>query len=80
MTTIHRMGTAVALATALVEAHNRGAVVIASNSDHERIRELYGWAFVTPVHERHAVGATAERRGLRPAVLIVSDETILRGS
>ena len=69
-----------ALATALVEAHNRGAVIIASNSDHARVRELYSWAFVTPVHERHAVGATAERRGLRPAVLIVSDETILRGS
>jgi DNA adenine methylase len=68
-----------ALANALRAAHGRGAAVIASNSDHERVRELYDWAFVTPVHERHAVGATAERRGLRPAVLIVSDETILRG-
>jgi len=70
----------VALAAALYAAHERGAAVIASNSDHERVRELYSWAFVTPVHERHAVGATAERRGLRPAVLIVSDETILRGT
>lgn len=69
-----------ALATALFDACERGAVVIASNSDHERIREFYAWAFVTPVHERHAVGATAERRGLRDAVLIVSDETILRGA
>lgn len=69
-----------ALATSLHEAHDRGAVIIASNSDHERVRELYHWAFITPVHERHAVGATAARRGLRPAVLIVSDDTILRGS
>jgi DNA adenine methylase len=67
-----------ALAVALTEAHNRGAIVIASNSDHERVRELYAWACVTPVNERHAVGATAERRGLRPAVLITSDATILR--
>lgn len=70
----------VALADALYAAHTRGAAVIASNSDHEYVRELYSWAFVTPVHERHAVGATAERRGLRPAVLIVSDDTILRGT
>lgn len=69
-----------ALATSLREAHQRHAVIIASNSDHEHVRELYHWAFVTPVHERHAVGATAARRGLRPAVLIVSDDTILRGS
>lgn len=70
----------VALSQALGAAHARGVAVIASNSDHERVRELYDWAFVTPVHERHAVGATAERRGLRPAVLIVSDDTILRGT
>jgi DNA adenine methylase len=69
----------VALASALQEASNRGTAIIASNSDHECIRDLYHWAFVTSVHERHAVGATAKRRGLRPAVLIVSDETILRG-
>lgn len=69
-----------ALAQALVEAHNRGAVIIASNSDHERVRELYTWATVTSVHERHAVGATGARRGLKPAVLIVSDSTILRGT
>jgi DNA adenine methylase len=69
-----------ALADALYGAYTRGATVIASNSDHERVRELYSWAFVTAVHERHAVGATAARRGLRSAVLIVSDDTILRGS
>jgi len=68
------------LATALREAHERGAAVIASNSDHERVRELYTWATVVPVHERHAVGATAERRGMKPAVLILSDDTLLRGA
>lgn len=69
-----------ALSSALADAHNRGAAIIASNSDHERVRELYAWAHIVPVHERHAVGATGERRGLKPAVLILSDETILRGA
>lgn len=68
------------LSTSLKEAHERGAVFIASNSDHERVRELYTWATVVPVAERHAVGATAERRGMKAAVLILSDDTILRGA
>jgi len=68
----------IALAIALRAANERGAVVVASNSDHERVRELYDWASVTPVSERHAVGATGARRGLRAAVLIVSDETLLQ--
>jgi len=70
----------VALAAALRGAHERGVVVIASNSDNERVRELYSWAFVTPVSERHVIGATGARRGKKPAVLIVSDETILKGT
>lgn len=69
-----------ALAQALREAVARGVVVIASNSDHERVRELYAWAHVVSVAERHAVGATGERRGMKPAVLIVSDPTILQGT
>jgi DNA adenine methylase len=69
----------VTLATALRAAHDRGATIVASNSDHEYVRDLYSWATIAPVHERHAVGATAERRGLRPAVLIVSDDTFLGG-
>lgn len=68
----------IALAIALRAANERGAVVVASNSDHERVRELYDWAFVTPVSERHAVGSTGARRGMRPAVLIVSDQTLLQ--
>lgn len=70
----------VALATTLRTASERGVVVIASNSDSERVRELYNWAFVTPVSERHMIGATGARRGKKPAVLIVSDETILKGT
>lgn len=70
----------VALASVLRDAHERGAVFIASNSDHERVRDLYTWAKIVPVAERHAVGATAERRGMKDAVLILSDETILRGA
>jgi DNA adenine methylase len=69
-----------ALSTVLRSAHERGVVFIASNSDHERVRELYDWATVVPVHERHAVGATGDRRGMKAAVLILSDESILRGA
>lgn len=69
-----------ALAVALKAAHDRGATVVASNSDHDYVRDLYEWATITPVHERHAVGATGARRGLRPAVMIVSDDTLLGGA
>lgn len=69
-----------ALATVLRSAHERGATFIASNSDHEFVRELYDWATVVPVSERHMVGATGARRGMKPAVLILSDESILRGA
>jgi DNA adenine methylase len=65
-----------ALAVALRAAHARGALFIASNSDHERVRELYDWATIVPVTERHTVGAVGERRGDKPAVLILSDPTI----
>lgn len=65
------------LAVALRRAHERGAVVLSSNSDHEAVRDLYSWAFVTPLAEHHGIGATADRRGKKPAVLIVSDQTIL---
>lgn len=66
----------VALAQALADAAARGAIIVASNSDHERVRALYAWAHVTPLAERHSVGATGARRGMKPAVLIVSDPTI----
>lgn len=69
-----------ALAVALKAARDRGATVVASNSDHDYVRDLYKWATITPVHERHAVGATGARRGLRPAVLIASDDTLLGGA
>jgi len=67
----------VALADALREAASRGAAILASNVDHERIRELYAWAHVLSLTERHVVGAKAERRGARNAVLIVSDVTLV---
>ncbi len=69
-----------ALANALEQAHLRGATVISSNSDHPRIRELYHWATITSLAERHGIGAKANRRGMKPAVLILSDPLFLRGT
>lgn len=67
------------LAALLEAAHYRGAVIVTSNSDHERVRQLYSWASINPVQERYMIGATGDRRGERSAVLIVSDETFLQG-
>ena len=67
----------VALAAALHAAAGRGATIIASNSDHPRIRELYAWACITPLHEHHAIGPTKAQRGKKAAVLICSDEIYL---
>jgi len=68
----------VELAAQLRAAAEAGIFVLATNSDNERVRELYSWACITPVVERHSVGATAARRGARAAVLIMSDESMLR--
>jgi DNA adenine methylase len=64
------------LATALRRAALRGAVVITTNSDMPRVRELYSWAFTTSVIERHCVGATVQRRGAVRGLLIASQRAI----
>jgi DNA adenine methylase len=68
------------LARALAAAAARGATVIASNSDHEFIREIYSWAHVVAMTERHVVGAKGTRRGARNSVLITSDPALLAAS
>lgn len=65
------------LAVALYDAHERGAHIVASNSDTDRVRDLYAWAWVDAIKERHGIGAKAERRGQKPAVLIATDEELL---
>jgi DNA adenine methylase len=65
------------LAQALRAAHARGVMVVASNTDHERIRELYDWATIIPIHEHHVVAADDGKRGKKAAVLITSDQTLL---
>lgn len=66
------------LAVTLKLAHERGVYVFASNIDHPRIRELYAWAYITPVTEKHTVGATGARRGAKKAVLIAGHSDYLR--
>ena len=66
------------LASALKAAHERGVYVFASNNEHVLIREIYDWAYITPVTEKHNVGATGERRGARAALLIAGSSDYLR--
>lgn len=49
---------------------SRGAKIWASNRDTDLIRELYSWASIEAIAERHSVGATGVRRGQRDCVLI----------
>lgn len=65
------------LADSLHSAATHGVAVIASNIDHARVRELYDWATIVPVDERHVIGATGARRGLKSAVLILSEPNVL---
>jgi DNA adenine methylase len=67
------------LATMLKECVDKGAQIIASNSDHPRVRELYEWAFVTPIAERHAINRNGADRDGKAAVLILSDQHLLAG-
>lgn len=59
-----------ALADGLYSCAERGAKIFASNADTPRVRELYGWAEIEALDERHSVGAKADRRGARGCVLI----------
>lgn len=47
-----------------------GAAVWATNSDTPRIRDLYKWAQIESIDERHSIGSKPERRGKRGCVLI----------
>lgn len=58
------------LATMLANCATAGAAVWASNNDTPLVREIYDWAQIEAVDERHSVGATGERRGKRGCVLI----------
>lgn len=66
-----------ALARALHAAHERGAHVVASNNDTERIQRLYAWAWIDSIVEHHKISRKADTRGPRTAVLIASDEGLL---
>jgi DNA adenine methylase len=62
-----------ALAHVLQTAHDRGAEIVAHNSDTPLIRELYGdWAEIIEMPERRMVNSDGEGRGKVPCVLIVS--------
>ena len=60
------------LASLLREAHRRGVLVVASNSDTEYTRALYGWAKIQEVEIAYSVGGKKDRRNKSSEVLIVT--------
>jgi DNA adenine methylase len=58
------------LADLLRYAVARGASIWASNSDTPFTRELYSWAHIEEVGERHSVGPTGAQRGNKSCLLI----------
>lgn len=63
-----------ALAGMLREAASRGAAVIASNADTERIRGLYeGWADLIPVVEGRVIAASPGKRRAAECLLITAN-------
>ena len=58
------------LAAQLDAIAGTGAAVWATNSDTPLVRRIYDWAQIEAIDERHSVGATGERRGMKPCVLI----------
>jgi DNA adenine methylase len=65
------------LAECLGRAVERGAAVIATNSDTEEVRRMYADMFATPVEEQRTVAAKGSSRGRAKALLITSDESLL---
>jgi DNA adenine methylase len=58
------------LADLLRYVADRGASIWASNSDTPFTRELYSWAHVEKVDERHSIGPTGAQRGNKSCLLI----------
>lgn len=66
------------LTIALYDAHERGATIIANNSDNEFSRAMYGWApHVLTVGEARAINSDPEGRGPADCLIITTDLEIL---
>jgi DNA adenine methylase len=60
------------LARGLKRASERGAVVLATNSDCPEVRELYKWATVTSTSEARKVNSNTAGRGAVGCVLVTN--------
>lgn len=60
------------LADDLRTVAHRGARVWATNADTEFIRNIYHWAKIEEIDERHSVGPTKDQRGKKKCLLIRS--------
>lgn len=65
------------LAVALYDAVTRGAHIVASNNETDRVRDLYAWAWIDTVVEQRRIAAKVEGRADCPTLLIASDEELL---
>lgn len=67
------------LAVALIQAYDRGAVVVAHNNLTENIRYYYGeWCDIIEVKERRSIAANGSRREKAACGIMVSDPTIAK--
>lgn len=69
----------VVLAEELRAAYDHGADVLVTNSDTARVRELYDWAFITPIQERRSINRDGDGRGPVGCVLITTVPDLLGG-
>jgi DNA adenine methylase len=60
------------LAADLEQLAYRGSRIWATNSDTPLIREIYAWAKIEEIDERHSVGPTKDQRGKKKCLLIRS--------
>jgi len=65
------------LANQLHRAVVDGATIIATNVDIPEIRELYGWASITPTRERRNVSQDGQKRQSAGCIIITNDQKIL---
>lgn len=65
------------LAFALREAHEHGAIIVATNADHPEIRALYAWAHVMSTAEARAISQDGANRQRAQTLLITTGMEIL---
>jgi DNA adenine methylase len=67
------------LAAVLLDAHERGATIIANNADTELVRELYSpWAEIMLTKEKRSISCDGKTRVRKQCLLITTDSSLVR--